>query len=291
MGYIVVIASVLGGYVLVGGELGVLYQPSELLIIGGAGAGAFLVGNNGKSVLKTLRALPLLLRGSKYTKTHYLDLMTLLFILLSKARQQGVLALEKDIENPAESEIFTQYPRLLNDQMVTDFMTDYLRLIISGNMSAFEIESLMDEEIETYEHESDAPAQSIAMAGDGLPAFGIVAAVMGVIHALASADRPAAELGALIAHAMVGTFLGILLSYGFITPLAAVLRQKYAENIKMMQCIKITLLSNMHGYPPQIAVEFGRKVLYSTERPSFTELEDHVRENKSVNKTSAEADV
>lgn len=291
LGYIVVIASVLGGYVLVGGELGVLYQPSELLIIGGAGAGAFLVGNNGKSVLKTLKALPLLLRGSKYTKTHYLDVMTLLFILLSKARQQGVLALEKDIENPAESEIFTQYPRLLTDKMVTEFMTDYLRLIISGNMSAFEIESLMDEEIETYEHESDAPAQSIALAGDGLPAFGIVAAVMGVIHALASADRPAAELGALIAHAMVGTFLGILLSYGFITPLASVLRQKYAENIKMMQCIKITLLSNMHGYPPQIAVEFGRKVLYSTERPSFTELEDHVRENKSVNKTSAEADV
>ncbi|GAA0515935.1 flagellar motor stator protein MotA [Tatumella terrea] len=289
LGYIVVIGSVLGGYTLVGGEMGALFQPTELLIIGGAGAGAFLVGNCGKSINKTLKAIPLLFRGSKYTKKHYLDLMTLQFRLLSKARQQGVLALEKDIESPADSEIFKSYPALLGDEMIVNFITDYLRLIISGNMNAFEIESLMDGEIETYEYESDGPAKSLSAAGDGLPAFGIVAAVMGVVHALASADRPAAELGELIARAMVGTFLGILLSYGFVSPLAAVLRQKYAENTKMMQCIKVTLLSSMHGYPPQIAVEFGRKVLYSSERPSFSELEEYVRDNKSV-KTSAEQD-
>nr|WP_249213431.1 flagellar motor stator protein MotA [Tatumella sp. JGM118] len=289
MGYIVVIGSVLGGYTLVGGEMGALFQPTELLIIGGAGVGAFLVGNCGKSINKTLKAIPLLFRGSKYTKKHYLDLMTLQFRLLSKARQQGVLALEKDIESPADSEIFKSYPALLGDEMIVNFITDYLRLIISGNMNAFEIESLMDGEIETYEYESDGPAKSLSAAGDGLPAFGIVAAVMGVVHALASADRPAAELGELIARAMVGTFLGILLSYGFVSPLAAVLRQKYAENTKMMQCIKVTLLSSMHGYPPQIAVEFGRKVLYSSERPSFSELEEYVRDNKSV-KTSAEQD-
>ncbi|MBS0908278.1 flagellar motor stator protein MotA [Tatumella sp. JGM118] len=289
LGYIVVIGSVLGGYTLVGGEMGALFQPTELLIIGGAGVGAFLVGNCGKSINKTLKAIPLLFRGSKYTKKHYLDLMTLQFRLLSKARQQGVLALEKDIESPADSEIFKSYPALLGDEMIVNFITDYLRLIISGNMNAFEIESLMDGEIETYEYESDGPAKSLSAAGDGLPAFGIVAAVMGVVHALASADRPAAELGELIARAMVGTFLGILLSYGFVSPLAAVLRQKYAENTKMMQCIKVTLLSSMHGYPPQIAVEFGRKVLYSSERPSFSELEEYVRDNKSV-KTSAEQD-
>lgn len=289
LGYIVVIGSVLGGYALVGGEMGALFQPTELLIIGGAGVGAFLVGNCGKSINKTLKSIPLLFRGSKYTKKHYLDLMTLQFRLLSKSRQQGVLALENDIESPVNSEIFKSYPALLGDTMIVNFITDYLRLIISGNMSAFEIESLMDEEIETYEYESDGPAKSLAAAGDGLPAFGIVATVMGVVHALASADRPAAELGELIAHAMVGTFLGILLSYGFVSPLASVLRQKYAENIKMMQCIKVTLLSSMHGYPPQIAVEFGRKVLYSSERPSFSELEEYVRDNKTV-KTSAEQD-
>jgi chemotaxis protein MotA len=160
--------------------------------------------------------------------------------------------------------------------------------MVSGNMNAFEIEALMDEEIETYEHECEVPAQSISAMGDGLPAFGIVAAVMGVVHALASADRPAAELGALVAHAMVGTFLGILLAYGFISPLASVLRQKCAETTKMMQCVKVTLLSSLNGYAPQIAVEFGRKTLYSAERPSFSELEEHVRNAKNPAKQTSD---
>jgi chemotaxis protein MotA len=164
-----------------------------------------------------------------------------------------------------------------------DFIIDYLRLIISGNMNSFEIEALMDEEIETHESEAEIPANSLAIMGDSLPAFGIVAAVMGVVHALASADRPAGELGSLIAHAMVGTFLGILLAYGFISPLATVLRQKSAETTKMMQCVKVTLLSSLNGYAPPIAVEFGRKTLYSSERPSFIELEEHVRAVRSPN--------
>ncbi|MFD1803267.1 flagellar motor stator protein MotA [Mixta tenebrionis] len=290
LGYILVVASVLGGYMMVGGHLGALYQPSELLIIGGAGIGAFVVGNNGKSIKATLKAFPLLLRGSKYNKAVYMDLMALLYRLMAKSRQQGMMSLERDIENPKESEIFANYPRILADSKLVDFITDYMRLMISGNMNAFEIEALMDEEIETYEHECDVPAQSLAAVGDSLPAFGIVAAVMGVVHALASADRPAAELGALIAHAMVGTFLGILLAYGFVSPLASVLRQKCAETTKMMQCIKVTLLSSLNGYAPQIAVEFGRKTLYSSERPSFTELEEHVRNAKSPAKQTSGQD-
>ena len=290
LGYILVVGSVLGGYMMVGGHLGALYQPSELVIIGGAGIGAFIVGNSGKAIKATLKALPLLFRGSKYNKTVYMDLMALLYRLMAKSRQQGMMSLERDIENPKESEIFANYPRILSDNKLVDFITDYMRLMISGNMNAFEIEALMDEEIETYEHECDVPAQSIGAMGDSLPAFGIVAAVMGVVHTLASADRPAAELGELIAHAMVGTFLGILLAYGFISPLASVLRQKCAENTKMMQCIKVTLLSSLNGYAPQIAVEFGRKTLYSTERPSFTELEEHVRNAKSGNKQTSGQD-
>jgi len=288
LGYILVVGSVLGGYMMVGGHLGALYQPSELVIIGGAGIGAFIVGNNGKAIKATLKALPMLFRGSKYNKALYMDLMALLYRLMAKSRQQGMMSLERDIENPKESEIFANYPRILSDNKLVDFITDYMRLMISGNMNAFEIEALMDEEIETYEHECDVPAQSIGAMGDSLPAFGIVAAVMGVVHTLASADRPAAELGELIAHAMVGTFLGILLAYGFISPLASVLRQKCAENTKMMQCIKVTLLSSLNGYAPQIAVEFGRKTLYSTERPSFTELEEHVRNAKSTKQTSGQ---
>ncbi|GLR11056.1 flagellar motor stator protein MotA [Mixta theicola] len=290
LGYILVVGSVLGGYMMVGGHLGALYQPSELIIIGGAGIGAFVVGNNGKAIKATLKALPLLFRGSKYNKALYMDLMALLYRLMAKSRQQGMMSLERDIENPKESEIFANYPRILSDNKLVDFITDYMRLMISGNMNAFEIEALMDEEIETYEHECDVPAQSISAIGDSLPAFGIVAAVMGVVHALASADRPAAELGELIAHAMVGTFLGILLAYGFISPLSAVLRQKCAETTKMMQCIKVTLLSSLNGYAPQIAVEFGRKTLYSTERPSFTELEEHVRNAKSAGKQTSGQD-
>ncbi|CCG87540.1 flagellar motor stator protein MotA [Erwinia piriflorinigrans] len=286
LGYIIVLGSVLGGYAMVGGHLGALYQPSEVLIIVGAGVGAFIVGNNGKAIKATLKSLPLLMRGSKYNKAVYMDLMALLYRLMAKSRQQGMLSLERDIDNPQESEIFANYPRILADKKLVDFISDYLRLMVSGNMNAFEIEALMDEEIETYEHECDVPATALGTMGDSLPAFGIVAAVMGIIHTLAAADRPAAELGALIANAMVGTFLGILLAYGFISPLAGVLRQKCAENIKMMQCIKVTLLSSLNGYAPQIAVEFGRKTLYSTERPSFSELEEHVRNVKSPQQTS-----
>lgn len=290
LGYIMVVGSVLGGYTMVGGHLGALYQPSELLIIGGAGIGAFVVGNNGKAIKATLKAFPLLMRGAKYNKAVYMELMALLYRLMAKSRQQGLLSLERDIENPQQSEIFANYPRLLADNQIVNFMTDYLRLMVSGNMNAFEIEALMDEEIETYEHECDVPALSIAAVGDSLPAFGIVAAVMGVVNALASADRPAAELGELIAHAMVGTFLGILLAYGFISPLSAVLRQKCSETTKMMQCIKATLLSSLNGYAPQIAVEFGRKTLYSPDRPSFTELENHVRNAKVSSANTSEKD-
>lgn len=290
LGYLVVLGAVFGGYVIVGGNLGALYQPAEFLIIGGAGMGAFIVGNNGKAIKATMKAMPKLMRRSKYNKVLYMDLMALLYRLLAKSRQQGMLSLERDIESPSESEIFSNYPRILADKTLVEFITDYLRLIVSGNMNAFEIEALMDEEIETHEQECEVPAGSLAMVGDSLPAFGIVAAVMGVVHALASADRPAAELGALIAHAMVGTFLGILLAYGFISPLATLLRQQSAETTKMMQCIKVTLLSSLNGYAPQIAVEFGRKTLYSTERPSFIELEEHVRRVKAPAKQVTEED-
>lgn len=294
LGYVVVLGTVIGGYLLVGGHVGALFQPAELLMIGGAGVGSFIVGNNGKAIKSTLRALPLLFRGSTYTKTLYMDLMTLLFRLMAKSRQQGWLTLERDIDNPRESEIFMQYPRILDDKLLVDFITDYLRLMVSGNMNAFEIEALMDEEIETYEDECEIPANSIGLLGDSLPAFGIVAAVLGVVHALGSADRPAVELGALIAQAMVGTLLGILLAYGFISPLASVLRHKKAETTKILQCIKITLLSNLHGYAPQVSIEFGRKTLFSTERPSFSELEDHVKQareplKEAVNDASKEA--
>lgn len=281
MGYIIVLASVFGGYALAGGHLGALFQPVELLMIGGAAVGSFIVGNNGKAIRATLRALPMLLRGSQYTKATYMELMALLYTLLSKARKEGMLAIEADVDDPANSPVFMQYPRILGAPRVMEFITDYLRLMISGNMNAFEIESLMDHEIETWKHEGEVPAHCLAKTGDAMPAFGIVAAVMGVVHTMASADKPPSELGALIAQALVGTFLGVLLSYGFIGPLASLIEHRVAESAKLYQCIKVTLLASLNGYAPALAVEFGRKVLYSTERPSFAELEDHVRQVKA----------
>jgi len=287
LGYVVVCASVIGGFVLSGGQLGALFQPLELLIIGGSGVGAFFVGNTLKALKATGKALPRLFSGARYSQSTYLDLLALLYLLLSKGRQNGMMSLEAEIEEPQSSAIFTLYPRLLADAAIMSFIVDYLRLLISGSSNAFELEALIDEEIETREHEADMPADSINALGDGLPAFGIVAAVMGVVNTLASADRPAAELGELIAHAMVGTFLGILLAYGFVSPLAALLRQKNAENIKIFFCIKAVLLAAVNGAAPQIAVEFGRKTLYSSVQPTFHQLEEHIRQVKSAAQSAA----
>jgi chemotaxis protein MotA len=270
VGYLIVLASVFGGFALAGGHLAALLQPVELLMIGGAATGAFLVGNNAKSIKATLKALPSLLKGSKYTKELYMELMALLYELLSKVRKEGLMSIEGDVDNPNESAIFSKYPAILSDHHIMEFMTDYLRLMVAGNMDAFQIENLMDNEIETHHHEGEVPAHCIAKLGDGMPAFGIVAAVLGVV-----------QLGILIANALVGTFLGILLAYGFVGPLASLLEQKLHESSKMFQCVKVTLLASLNGYAPALAVEFGRKVLFSTERPSFSELEDHVKQAKS----------
>jgi chemotaxis protein MotA len=281
IGFLVVAFSVFGGYALIGGHLVALWQPLEILIIGGAAVGAFLAGNSGKSVKATLRALPTTLKSSKYSKALYMELMALLYVLLTKARREGMMALESHVDDPTKSPLFADYPRLLADPALMEFLTDYLRLMISGNMSAFEIESLMDEEIDTFRHERDLPSHALHVVADGLPAFGIVAAVMGVVHALGAIDQPPAILGDLISKAMVGTFLGILLAYGFVGPLATRLERRTSEQTKILECVKITLLASLNGYPPQLAVEFGRKVLYSTVRPSFSELDEHVRQVKS----------
>ncbi|MCM5703750.1 flagellar motor stator protein MotA [Larsenimonas salina] len=281
IGYIAVVACVFGGYLMVGGHLGALWQPAEIVIIFGAGMGAFIASNSGHGIKATIRILPKLMKSSHYNKEMFLDLMGLLYLILAKGRQEGMMALEKDIDSPEDSPIFSQYPALVNDPLLMEFLTDYLRLMISGNMDPFEIESLMDHEIETFQHEAEVPAHSINAVGDGLPAFGIVAAVMGVVHTLGAEGLEPEQIGPLIANAMVGTFLGILLAYGFVTPLANKVKHHVEEMVKMLQCIKVTLLANLNGYAPPLAVEFGRKALFASERPSFSELEEHVRSVKS----------
>jgi chemotaxis protein MotA len=277
IGYVVVVGSVFGGYSLAGGHLGAMYQPLELLMIGGAAFGAFVVNNPAKTLKATFKALPSLFKGSRYSKALYMELMALLYELLDKTRKEGLLAIERDIEAPNESAVFTKYPKALKNHHLIEFITDYLRLMVSGKLNALEIEALMDREIETHHHEGEIPAHALQRVADGLPAFGIVAAVMGVVHTMESVGLPPSELGVLIAHALVGTFLGILLSYGFIGPLVGILESKLHEATKALECIKVTLLASLNDAVPSVAVEFGRKVLYSTERPGFAELETHVK--------------
>ncbi len=281
VGYIVVLGCVFGGFLMSGGHLAALWQPNELVIIGGAALGAFIASNGSKQIKATLKAVPTALKGSKYTKALYLELMSMLSEVLMKVRKEGLMSIEGDVESPEQSPIFSKYSAIMADHHVMEFITDYLRLMVSGNMDAFQIENLMDNEIETHHQEGHIPVHSVSKVADGLPAFGIVAAVMGVVHTMESVHLPPAELGMLVAAALVGTFLGILLAYGFVAPIASALEQKLDESSKMLECVKVTLLASLNGYAPQLAVEFGRKVLYSTERPTFMELEEHIKQSRS----------
>lgn len=281
IGYIVVMASVFGGFVLAGGHVAALFQPVELLMIGGGAFGAFVVGNDMKVIKATIKVFPTLFKGSKYTRQLYIELLLLLYGLLSKIRNDGLMSIESDVDNPKDSPLFANYPLVMADHHVVEFLTDYLRLMVTGNIDPFQLENLMDNEIETHHAEGEFPVHCIAKIGDGLPAFGIVAAVMGVVHTMESVGLPPAELGMLIAHALVGTFLGILLAYGFVTPLSGLVEHKLHESAKPMHCIKVTLIASLSGYPPALAIEFGRKVLFSTERPSFMEVDDEIRQSKA----------
>ncbi|WP_323846764.1 flagellar motor stator protein MotA [Microbulbifer magnicolonia] len=281
LGFIIVTLSVFGGFSLSGGHLGPLYQPMEILIIVGAALGSFIAGNNGKAIKATLRTLSRLRRTAKYDKDTYMDLMALQYKLLSKMRREGAIGIEKDIESPEESTLFSEHPRILRDPLIMGFVTDYLRLMVSGSMDPLELDELMTHEIEVFEHEARIPVDALLKVGDGLPAFGIVAAVLGVMKALASAESGVAEIGAMVAHALVGTFLGILLAYGFVNPMASRIERQVREAVKILQCIRVTLLASLNGYAPQLAVEFGRKTLDTAERPTFGELEGHVRSGVS----------
>lgn len=282
IGYILALGCVFGGFMLAGGNMGVILAalPIEMLIIGGGALGAFVVNNQPKVLKATLKAIPMALKGSKYTKARYMELLALLYDILQKARKEGLMAIEQDVENPDQSPLFKKYPTIAGDHHVVEFITDYLRMMVSGNLNAHEIESLMDSEIETHHHEAHAPVAALTRVAGGLPAFGIVAAVLGVIKTMGSVGQPPAVLGAMIGSALVGTFLGIFLAYAIAEPLAGVIDQKMEEGSKELQCVKTTLLASMQGYAPATAIEFGRKVLNSTERPSFSELEGHVKGKK-----------
>ena len=276
------IGCIFGGYVIAGGKMGpiLLALPVKMMIIMGGALGAFVINNEPKVLKGALAGIGRAMKSSKYTKARYMELLALLYDILQKARKEGLMAIESDVENPQDSALFQKYPAIATDHHTVEFITDYLRMMVSGNLNAHEIESIMDSEIEAHHNEGHVVVAAYARLAGALPAFGIVAAVLGVIQTMGSVTEPPEVLGAKIGAALLGAFLGIFLGYAIFEPLSGTLEQKLDEDTKELQCIKTALLASMQGYPPMTAIEFGRKVLYSAERPSFLELEGHVKQKK-----------
>ena len=271
VGWLLALACVFGVFIAHGGNIGVVLKalPFEMTTIAGAAAGAFLAANPMKVVKASMSGVVACMKGSKHTKTRYLELLGLLYGVLQKARKDGMMSIESDVEDPGKSALFAKFPNILADHHVMEFITDYLRMMVTGNLNAHEIE--------THHQEGHAPVAAVTRLAGGLPAFGIVAAVLGVVNTMGSVGQPPAILGAMIGSALVGTFLGILLSYAIVEPLSGMLEHRLEEGTKELQCVKATLLASMQGYSPQVAIEFGRKVLFSDMRPKFLELEAHVK--------------
>lgn len=276
VGILVVFGCVLGGYAAMGGKLAVLWQPFEAVIIVGAAIGAFIIANTKDVIKGSAGALSKIMKGSQYKKENYVELICLLYQILKVAKTKGNLGLEQHIENPQDSALFAQFPGVMANEAAVVFLCDYLRMLTLGSDDPNEMEALMDEEIEIVHHEHSEIAHAIQTMADGLPALGIVAAVLGVIKTMGSITEPPEILGKLIGGALVGTFLGVFVSYGFVAPMAAKAQAVYNAEIKYLHCIKAALLAHLHGSPPAVSVEFARKALLVHDRPTFYEVEDAV---------------
>ncbi|CAK0751844.1 motility protein A [uncultured Gammaproteobacteria bacterium] len=274
VGWVVALISVLTGYVVPGGHLAILFQPFEVLIILGAAIGAFIVANPMRVVAGFGGAVGRLLKGPKYSKPHYLELLTALFQILKIAKTKGLLALEQHVEKPDESPLFQQFPKFASDHHAVAFLCDYLRLLSLGSDNPHDISDLFDQELEAHHAEELQMADAIGNLGDSMPALGIVAAVLGVIHTMGSISEPPEVLGHLIGGALVGTFMGILMSYGFVSPIASGLRAVISSEANYHNCMKAAILSHLHGYAPTISVEYARKVLQPHLQPTFQEVEE-----------------
>lgn len=281
IGTVVVFGCVLGGFMASGSSLLLLWHPFEVVIIVGGAMGAFLISNPLKVVRASFAGALGLLKGSRYGKDEYVELLKLIYDILMMARRDGVLAIERHIENPEKSDIFRKYPRVMADHHMMEFITDCLRLISGGNLDPHELESLLEYELETHHKETAEPAHAVQKVADALPGFGIVAAVMGIVATMATIDGSStAEIGHRVGGALVGTFLGILVAYGLVGPIAAAMEHRAHEESKAFEVVKMALVASVRGYPPPVAVEFARKLLFSGVRPNFRDLEQQLRGKK-----------
>jgi chemotaxis protein MotA len=274
IGLVIAMGCVLGGYAAEGGHMSVIWQPWEYVMIAGAAIGTFVVANTLSTIKDSGRAFVEAIMGTSPKQRDYLDILGVLYALMRELRGKARNEVESHVDNPAESDIFKSFPSVLKNKELTSFICDYVRLIIIGNARTHEIESLMDEEIETITHDRLKPYHSLTTMSDAMPALGIVAAVLGVIHAMGSLDQSPELLGGLIGAALVGTFGGILLSYGLASPLAHKVKVVREKQLRVYFIVKQTLLAFMNGAMPQIALEHGRKTISSHDRPSIDMVEN-----------------
>jgi chemotaxis protein MotA len=276
----VVVVAVLGGYLIEGGSFWVLMQVAEFMIIGGAAAGALLISAPPKLLKKILNKVLSSFKGSKLGKETYLQLLKMMFELFQLGQKEGVLALESHIEHPEKSALFSKYPEFLKESYLLSFITDTVRLVLIGGITPHEIEAIMDTDIETNHQQGTKPGMILQKIGDSLPGLGIVAAVLGIIITMQAIGGPAEEVGRKVAAALVGTFLGVLISYGFIQPLATNLDLTHEEDSRMLEVIKAGLTAFAKGFNPMVAVEFGRRTIFDDHRPTFQEMEEALKGKK-----------
>ncbi|NBX74295.1 MAG: flagellar motor stator protein MotA [Alphaproteobacteria bacterium] len=276
IGIIVVIAGTFGGFVIMGGHLEVIARaaPFEMIIIGGTAAGAFVIATRPVTMGRVGKAMGGIFGTSKLNKAAYIELLCMMYQIFRLAKTKGLLALESHLEKPEESKIFAQFPIFLADHHATEFFCDYLRLITLGADKPYELEALMDQELDVHHQEEHEIVHAVQSLADGMPAIGIVAAVLGIIKTMGAITEPPEVLGRMIGGALTGTFLGVWFAYGFIAPMASSIKARFETDGKYYQALKVGLIGHLHGYAPSVSVEYARKTLNSEVRPSFTEVEE-----------------
>lgn len=273
VGIVVVLGCVMGGYMAAGGHMGVIWQPFEFLIIFGAAAGAFIIGNPGHVIKHALASLKTLVKGQPYKAEDYAELLAFLYNIFKVMKTKGMLQVESDIEKPHESELFNKYPKFANDHHSVDFVCDYLRMLTMGVDNHYQLDDLMTNELEGHHHHDEDVATAISNIADGMPALGIVAAVLGIIHTMGSISEPPEVLGHLIAAALVGTFMGVFVAYGFVGPMASFIKKYQGAKAVYLQVIKTAIIAHVQGNAPMVSTETARKLIPVAVRPSFSELD------------------
>jgi chemotaxis protein MotA len=281
IGIVVVFGSVIGGYLMEHGHMAVLMQPAELVIIGGAAFGTLLIANPLSLVIRVMKSILGAFAPSKFSKAFYLETLKMLNDLFSSARKNGLAKMEADVEEPSKSALFAKYPQFIKNHHAVHFVCDTLRMSLSGGVSPFEVDQMMELDIEVHHHESVAPVTALSTVADALPGLGIVAAVLGVVVTMGSLGGPPEEIGHKVAAALVGTFLGILLCYGLIGPLAQSLNKNIDAESQYYHTLRVALIAFSKGVAPIMATEFARRSIPSETRPTFKEMESTCRGGKA----------